>query len=181
MAKSKSLRQQYIQESKYIRRRLSDIEKRMPDSMIVQRYKNEFPGVKDLGPTSDAGFRMALKEIRKLRESGQLSVSSQRRSKAGAIATLNARGYTFVNDENFDPLFRFLDDARARGLTSIYGYTQLLTAFDRAVKRGLTEDEIKGNIEYWANNADKEKPQRLTVRRGRSPASSANISKRIKK
>ncbi len=180
MAKSNSIRSQYARESAYIRRRLRDIEKVDPDSLIVQRYKNEFPGLKDfkLKP-SDRAIQLGLEKMKELRESGQLSVKASRRSRAGAIATLQARGYDFVNESNIDDLFKFLDDARARGLTSVYGYEKILEAVNRAKKRGLSDKEIEDNIDYWADQ--KEKGKRLTVRQRKPKTDSDNIRRRVRR
>ena len=46
---------------------------------------------------------------------------------------------------------RFLDDARARGLGSIYSSTQILEPLIDMQKKGMTKDQIKNNIKYWAD------------------------------
>lgn len=180
MAKSNNLRSQYAKESAYIRRRLRDIEKRDPDSMVVQRFKNEFPGLKDfkLKP-SDRAIELGLERMKELRESGALSVKGSRRAIGGAVAELRRRGYDFINEENAADLFTFLDDARARGLTSVYGYEKILETVNRARKRGLSDAEIEANIDYWAEH--KEKGKRLTVRKRKPNTDSDNISRKVRR
>lgn len=178
MAKN-SLRSQYAKESAYIRRRLRDIEKRDPDSMIVQRFKNEFPGLKDMRlKPSDRAIELGLERMKELRESGALSVRASKRAISGAVMEFRRRGYDFVTEENAADLFRFLDDARARGLTSVYGYEKIMETINRARKRGLSDEEIEANIDYWAEN--KEKGKRLTVRQRKPNTDSANISRKIR-
>lgn len=178
MAKQ-SYKSQYAKESAYIRRRLKEIEARQPGSAIVQRYKGEFPGVKEIKGGNEAVYKAGLKAARELRKSGQLSVKAERRSISGAINTLQERGYNFINQDNARDLFTFLDDARARGLTSVYGYEKILETINRARKKGLSDEQIMANIDYWAEN--KEKGKRLTVRERKPKTDSGNISRRIRR
>lgn len=150
------VRQRYAYLAGRIRRQMRELEKRMPESVSLERYRGEFPKLKDLGKVSESALKLGIKEAERLLESGELSLRHQRRSVNAAIKTLNERGYDYVNKQNFKYFFDFLDDARARGLASIYGYQYLLDTFNRAKKRGLSDDEIRGNIEYWAEQADKQ-------------------------
>jgi hypothetical protein len=70
-----------------------------------------------------------------------------------------------------------------------------LDTFNRAKKRGLSDDEIRGNIQYWANQADRQKAiamkkgisleelegKRLYIRRGRKYDSSSESFQRSKR
>ena len=174
-------RQRYAYLAGRVRRQMRELEKRMPEAVSLERYHGEFPKLKDMGKVSESALKLGIKEAEKLLKSGELSLRSQRRSMNTAIKTLNERGYNYVNQQNFGYFMDFLDDARARGLASIYGYQYLLDTFNRAKKRGLSDDEIRGNIAYWAEQADKQKAmaerkgialddieaKRLYVRRGR--------------
>ena len=66
------------------------------------------------------------------------------------IDSFNENGYDFVNESNLDDLYQFLEDARARHLGSMYGSDQLIETWNRAQKRGMTPEQLLGNIEYWA-------------------------------
>lgn len=180
MAKSNNLRSQYASESAYIRRRLRDIEKVDPDNLIVRKFKNEFPALKDfkLRP-SDEAIKLGLEKMKELRKSGALSVKKQKASVGNFIFELNMRGYTFINKSNFSDLIEFLDDARARGLANIYGYEPVLQAIHRARKRGLSDEEIEANIDYWAEN--KKKGKRLTVRKRTPETDSDNIRRKVRR
>ena len=50
---------------------------------------------------------------------------------------------------------RFLDDARARGLGSIYSSEQLIKAVNEAKRKGLTKAQVEANIERWAKKVVK--------------------------
>ena len=182
MAKSKSLRSQYAEESAYIRKRLKVLEEKVPDSYIVRTYKNEFPKLKDLGPrTSDRAFEMALKKMRTLKEAGAFSVREQKQYVGQAITTLHERGYEFVNKENFADLFKFLDDARARGLATIFGYEKILEAVHTARRKKLTDEEIMANMDFWAKHANDKNYKELTVRRRPKGSNSADISRSVRR
>ncbi len=179
------IRQQYSRLASQVRRKARILEQRMPEAVSVQRYRGEFPKLRDLGNVSDAALRRGIKEAQRLLESNELSLRANKRSQATAIQTLNERGYNYINNQNFGYFMNFLDDARARGLASIYGYQYLLDTFNRAKKRGLSDDEIRGNIAYWAEQADKQRAmaekkgialdefeaKRLYIRKGRYSSS----------
>ncbi len=182
MAKSNSIRSQYAKESAYIRRRLKDIAKVAPDSLIVKRYENEFPALRDfkLKP-SDKAIELGLEKMKELRASGVLSTKAQRRSRRSFISTLNKRGYTFINEENFEDLTEFLDDARARHIADIFGYEKILEAVHLARSKGLSDEEIKDNIDFWEKHANDKKYTELTVRRRPKQSDSDSISKRVRR
>lgn len=179
------IRQRYSQLAYQVRRRAKELEQRMPDAVSVQRYRGEFRPLRELGKVSERALRLGIKEAERVLKSGELSLRHQKRSEASAIQTLNERGYNYVNKDNFKYFMDFLDDARARGLASIYGYQYLLDTFNRAKKRGLSDAEIRGNIEYWAEQSEKQiamaekkgialdeiEAKRLYIRRGRYSSS----------
>lgn len=189
------IRQKYSKLASQIRRKARILEQRMPEAVSVQRYRGEFPKLRDLGNVSESALRRGIKEAERLLQSNELSLRANKRSQATAIQTLNERGYNYINNQNFGYFMNFLDDARARGLASIYGYQYLLDTFNRAKKRGLSDDEIRGNIQYWANQADRQKAiamkkgipldelegKRLYIRRGRKYDSSSESFQRSKR
>lgn len=185
------IRQRYSQLAYRVRRRAMELEKRMPEAVSVQRYRGEFRPLKELGNVSERALKLGIKEAERVLKSGELSLRHQKRSEASAIQTLNERGYNYINKDNFPYFMDFLDDARARGLASIYGYQYLLDTFNRAKKRGLSDDEIRGNIAYWAEQAEKKTALaekkgipldeveygKLYVRKGRKAGSSESFQR----
>ena len=181
------IRQRYAYLAGRVRRQISKLRERMPEAVSLERYsEKEFPKLREMKiQPSDRALKAAIRQAEKLLSSGELTLRRQRRSVATAIKTLNERGYTYVNQQNFGYFMDFLDDARARGLASIYGYQYLLDTFNRAKKRGLSDDEIRGNIAYWAEQADKQRAmaekkgialdefeaKRLYIRKGRYSSS----------
>lgn len=153
------IRQRYAYLSGVIRRKLRKLEARMPESIMLERYSGEFRPLKELGPVSDRALQRGIKEAERLLESKELSLKTRKRAMGAAIKTLNSRGYDYINSGNFKYFFDFLEDARSRGLASIYGYQYLLDTFNRAKKRGLSDEEIKGNIAYWAEQYETRREQ----------------------
>lgn len=187
MKMANKIRQRYSYLAGRVRRQISKLRERMPEAVSLERYsEKEFPKLREMKiQPSDRALKAAIRQAEKLLSSGELTLRRQRRSVATAIKTLNERGYTYVNQQNFGYFMDFLDDARARGLASIYGYQYLLDTFNRAKKRGLSDDEIRGNIAYWAEQADKQRAmaekkgialdefeaKRLYIRKGRYSSS----------
>ena len=179
------IRAEYSYLAGRIRRQMRELEARMPEAVSLERYRGEFRPLRELGNVSDKALKRGIKEAKKVLKSGEISLRAQKRAMNTAIKTLNERGYDYINRGNFGYFMDFLDDARARGLASIYGYQYLLDTFNRAKKRGLSDAEIRGNIAYWAEQADKQKAmaekkgipldeieaKRLYVRRGRYSSS----------
>lgn len=179
------IRQRYSQLAYQVRRRAKELEQRMPDAISVQRYRGEFRPLRELGKVSEKALKLGIKEAERVLKSGELSLRTQKRAVNSAIKTLNDRGYDYINQGNFGYFMNFLDDARARGLASIYGYQYLLDTFNRAKKKGLSDAEIRGNIAHWAEQAEKQiamaekkgialdeiEAKRLYIKRGRYSSS----------
>ena len=171
MAKKKSTAQsRYSKASIKVRRQLKRLSSKEGYKSLVQRYRGEFKTLKELGNVSERDLNRMARRAEKLVESKALHITHEGQINR-AIDTLNETGYDYINRSNIDEFFDFLDDARARGLTSIYGYGAILDAINRARTRGLSDDEIRGNIAYWTEHNT---GQRLYVRKGRKPRSSSD-------
>lgn len=160
--------------SKIINRQLDLIEEKDPDSVVLEKYRGKFSPITSKSPNEKA-VDVVLKEMKSIIKSKALDLDSLKRSKANAIDTLRKDGIDYVNGRNFNSFMRFLDDARARHLGSIYSSEQLIEAIREAKKKGLTKSQIRANMDRWARKAvkyDKEgkiveikEPPKLNVRR----------------
>ena len=168
--KKQTLQSQYSKASIKIRRQLKRLESRPGGRALVERYRGEFPTLKQLQGVSDRDLRQLTKKAESLLKTKTLTTRHDRQIRE-AVSTLQERGYDYITRENFNEFFSFLDDARARGLTAVYGYEAILDAVNRARKKKLTPQEIKANIEYWAEHGE---GQRLYVRKGRKLKSSSD-------
>jgi hypothetical protein len=136
-----------------LNRQLDEIEKADPDSVVLEKYRGVYYKLE--GPASYNSVRKITKSIKQLVKSKQLSLESIERSKAGAIDTLHRDGLDFINGRNFNSYMRFLDDARARHLASVYSSEQILIAINEARRKGLTKAQIRANMDRWAKKAIK--------------------------
>ena len=170
MAKKMKASTRYSKASIKIRRQLKRLEGRAGSKALIEKYRGEFPTLKELGNVSERDLQIMTRKAEGLLQTKSLTTKHERQIRQ-AVETLQDRGYDYINRGNIDEFFDFLDDARARGLASIYGYEAILDAVNRARRRKLSAEEIKGNIEYWAENNT---GQRLYVRKGRKPRSSSD-------
>ena len=153
---TKELRREYSKLAYKARQRLAAIEKAFGSKAeIVQRRKGDFGTLTSLGKVNRAQISAELADVRRFLASGSSRVSEYAQVRQNAIESFHRSGYEFVNEKNLDDLYQFLEDARARHIGSIYGSDQLIETFERAQKRGLTSEQLLGNIEYWAENAPK--------------------------
>ena len=153
---TKELRREYSKLAYKARKRLEAIEKKFGSKAeIVQRRKGDFGTLSSLGKVNRAQISAELADVRRFLASGSSRVSEYAQVRQNAIESFHRSGYEFVNEKNLDDLYQFLEDARARHIGSIYGSDQLIETFERAQKRGLSSEQLLGNIEYWAENVPK--------------------------
>ena len=147
---TKSKIQKYNSLVNKLRSRLNAIEQSDPDSIVLERYRGLHrklsEGTKYLSRTVDK----VLKSITNLLESDELTMDGYQRSKAQGIRTLNDAGLDYINEKNFNSFMRFLNDAQARGLGSLYSSDQIIDAIKQAKDQGLTKGQINENIRRWA-------------------------------
>lgn len=134
---------------KMINKNLSKLAKEMPESKALERYSGEFQPITTQNPNKRV-LAKALKQVKAVYKSGVTSLSHQKRTMNLAIQTLKEQGIDYVDRRNFNSFFTFLDDARARGLGSIYSSTQLIEGIKATKDKGLTKSQILANIDYWA-------------------------------
>lgn len=95
-----------------------------------------------------------------------------RLNKAGAAMNFQKHGYDWINENNVESVIGFLDDLEAAGLEAMYSSKYLITklqemyddvsllygeeetsaAFSRANKRGLTPEQLAGNVAEWLDH-----------------------------
>ena len=145
------LRRQYSKQSYAARQRLGKIEAAFGSKAeIVQRRAGDFRPLKELGDLNRQQLAQELSSTQKFLASGSSRVKEYGQVRQNIIDSFNENGYDFVNESNLDDLYQFLEDARARHLGSMYGSDQLIETWNRAQKRGMTPEQLLGNIEYWA-------------------------------
>lgn len=145
------MRRQYSKQAYVARQRLGKIEASFGSKAeIVQRRAGDFRPLKELGNLNRQQLAQELSSTQKFLASGSSRVKEYGQVRQNIIDSFNENGYEFVNESNLDDLYQFLEDARARHLGSMYGSDQLIETWNRAQKRGMTPEQLLGNIEYWA-------------------------------
>ena len=145
------MRRQYSKQAYVARQRLGKIEAAYGSKAeIVQRRAGDFRPLKELGDLNRQQLAQELSGTQKFLASGASRVKEYGQVRQNIIDSFNENGYDFVNESNLDDLYQFLEDARARHLGSMYGSDQLIETWNRAQKRGMTPEQLLGNIEYWA-------------------------------
>lgn len=153
---TKEMRRLYSKQAYRARERLSRIESAFGSKAeIVQRRQGDFGTLKSLGKLNRMQLAQELSDVQKFLASGSSRVSEYGKVRQNIVESFQENGYDFVNESNLDDLYQFLEDARARHLASMYGSDQLIETWNKAQKRGLTQEQLLGNIEYWA-----EKPRK---------------------
>ena len=153
---TESIRKEYNRMVGTISKQIKALEKADADTPALSRWRNYFKKVTTPNPNRRTITKLR-NQARNLIDSGQLSLESQERSIANAIQKLHDDGYDFIDRSNFNYFFQFVDDARARGLGSLYSSEQLIDAIKSAVDQGLSDDTIRKNIEKWAEKVPKDK------------------------
>ena len=162
--------EEYNEYVRKINQDLSELQHYDPDAKSLERYAGEFHELDPKGKWNANTVRKMKSQAKRLYESGQLSWDAEQRSKATAIQTLREEyGYDFIDGRNFSAFMHFLDDARARGLASIYSSEQMIEAYQEMREKGLSKKQIIENINRWANKAIRYDKEGKLIEREETP------------
>ena len=176
-ASTQELRREYSKLAYTARQRIAKLEAAFgKKAEILQRRSGDFGTLRSLGKVNRTQIAQELADVRKFLASGSSRVREYRQIRENIIESFQRSGYDFVNESNLDDLYQFLEDARARNIAALYGSDQLIETWNRAQKRGLTEEQLLGNIEYWAEHPGKS--QRLYASRSTSREDFIEASKK---
>ena len=154
------LKQQYVKQSYEARRRYKELQAKYPGSEIVQRRQGDFKPLRQMKGITKKELAMELSDVTRFLSASSSRVNEYEQVRSDTVETFHLHGYEDVTEKNLDPMIQFLEDARQRHLAAIYDSKRLVEVFNRAVKRGLTREQVLGNIEYWAEHGTgKEKPR----------------------
>ena len=150
-----NVRKQYARMAAKFRYDLKQLEEAKGDVRSVRRYKGEFPSLTQLGDmVTEKDLKRAIKQMKEVRSSGQLSKRTERRAPASMLDTLHREGYEDITEDNIEDFYKFMEDARARGLGAIYGSGKIAELVQRGLKKGLTREQIQANMDYWAEHPE---------------------------
>ena len=154
------LKQQYVKQSYEARRRYKELQAKYPGSEIVQRRKGDFKPLRQMKGITKKELAMELSDVTRFLSASSSRVNEYEQVRSNTVETFHLNGYEDVTEKNLDPMIQFLEDARQKHLAAIYDSKRLVEVFNRAVKRGLSREQVLGNIEYWAEHGTgKDKPR----------------------
>ena len=164
----RTLREQYAKLSYVARQRVKTLSAKYPGYGDIENYNakmSEYAPLRSLRGESDKAIAMRFSRLTKYLSQGTSTERGFRSSLEQTVERLNEHGYDFINTDNVIAFYRFMEDARQRGVESIYGSEQMVELFERAQRRGLSRDQIIANMDYWKQH-NSNKP-RFYASRGR--------------
>ena len=99
-----------------------------------------------------AEFAKALSQLSRFIESPISTTRGQRAVQKQTIATLQERGYTFVNAKNYWEFISFMEEARARKLDRTYDSDRIAQMFKAARKQNIPADVLYEDFDYYVKN-----------------------------
>lgn len=146
---SKSKINKYNSLVKKLRSKLNAIEEYDPDSVVMERYRSAHRTLAEGVRYLDRTVTKAINKISELLDSDRLSLDTYKRSKALGIEKLQKAGLDYINERNFNSFMRFLNDAQARGLGTVFSSDTIVDKIKEAKNMGLTKAQINENIRRW--------------------------------
>lgn len=149
-------RERYSRASSRLRSQIRALEKRYPESVALEEgRRQDWGGLRTLPKDySLKDLKRLTKYAEKTLKSGLYSLQRHRRAYANAQATLqNDYGLT-LDQKDIGSYFRFLDDIRKRGLSSLL-YNRAPSLFRQARKQGMSKSDLKANIDRWSREYEK--------------------------
>lgn len=96
-----------------------------------------------------------LSDLAKFVTSKRGSVTGQYEIRRKTLETLHERGITFVNARNLDDFGDFMEEARTKLYSRIYGSERIKDMFGIAEKKGINPQELFQDFAYWMQNREK--------------------------
>lgn len=150
----KELRQEYSRLRSIARKRLERFEgTEWTTSQIYQYNKEGFKKLSEID--SDRELRHALSDVARFVMAERGSVSGLERERRQAVKTLNERGYTFVNKENFRKFAEFMEYVRTANLNRIFDSKRIAGFYEAAERKEYTEEEMRKAFKSWSRNQRK--------------------------
>ena len=150
----RQLRKMYTAAARQARAAYKEVAKAYPGSAPVTMYKGDFKSFTTISKNGMTKSQLA-KQLASVTRYLQGTFSSEERYaqyRERSIETFQQHGYN-VTEENFNSVQQFMKDVTDSGIKAIYGSDALLEAFQRAKKRGLTNEQFTKNIARWEANA----------------------------
>ncbi len=165
----RQLRKMYTAAAREARAGYREVAAAFPGSDVATIYKGAFKSFTSIskGGLKKTDLAKELASVQRFLSGSASSLEKYMERRASTIAKFRENGYD-VDESNLDEVQQFMKDMTDRGLKSIYGSDMLLVSYtdlnavyggreveaalNRAKKRGLSEEQLKANVEYWTKN-----------------------------
>lgn len=137
-----------------INRQLKELEKKIPDSVAISRYKGVFSRLKSTRNISRQDLIKLHASTKELAESGRLDVNKVDRSLLETINTFQSWGYTGIDRNNINQVLQYLDSLRQKGLVAMGGSKQAFRKLRKDYKNGkITDSQLQEMLKAWLNDS----------------------------
>lgn len=151
----RQLRKMYTAAAREARAAYKEVKGKYAGSAADIMYRGDFKGFTTISKAGMKKSQLAkeLASVQRYLQGTFSSIEKYADYRQRSIATFNANGYNFVNEQNFNSVQEFMKDMTDRGIKAIYGSDEVITAYNRAKKRGLTPQQLEANVSYWEEHA----------------------------
>ncbi len=163
-ASLKELRRLYSKRAYEARKRFEKVEAGFKGSETVIRHKQDFKTARELGSLSRKEVAMELAAVNRYLESRSSRASKYGGVREDIIDSFQEHGYGFINQQTLDPTLEFLEDARARGIGTLFPSDIIVEAAGRAVRYGLSKEDWQKNVDYWLEHSKAKKLLKIKYR-----------------
>lgn len=147
------IRKEYTRLRDILNKRIKRIqESDFKNQGIAGKFPGGLPKLADITP-EDLPYMLQQAATALTSKSGSLKGLQQR--KQSAVESFRERGYTQINESNFNEFVNFLEEAKDRGIAKVYGSDYIVNMYENSQAIGISPDEIMKDFDWWAANIEK--------------------------
>lgn len=148
----KEIRKEYTRLRDILQKRIKTIQK---SEFAGQGIAGQFPqGLPKLAEIRPEDLPYMLQQFATAIRSKSGSLKGLRKRRIETVESLHESGYTNINEENIASFARFVEEARDRGLTKVYGSDNIASMFDETIALGIDPDDVLKDFNWWKENID---------------------------
>lgn len=150
----KEIRAEYSRLRKIANRRIEALGRsKFKTSQAYIQNVNKYVALDKIKNERDLMYR--LHDLANFVTSKSGSVTGQYEIRRKTLETLHERGITFVNAKNLEAFGEFMEEARTKLYSRIYGSERIKDMFGIAEKKGINPQELFKDFAYWMQNREK--------------------------
>lgn len=176
MARKSKYREQYVKQSRYLRKRAKSLQKEYGKWLgarneVLEKFK----------PISQMGEKITSKDLRRaIKQMGtvkkQLYKKNIEKKLSETIDMMNKAGYDWVNRSNVLPFINMMEQLHGSALESIYGSGYVASEVEKRLSNdsnSIDAKELEQNFQSWLERADADpkavKKRNLNLRKKFNP------------